>query len=610
MKDLIKVFNFYKQETPKIIGVVLLMLIAIGLNLLKPWPLAKAVDLISTDKAHGGLPGILKSILFFALLTFFLHVLQSGFSALYNYISIKIGLKGLQKARTAIFSSIQRLSLKFHHGTTLGDLVYRATWDAYSIQTLFQQGLISTLSSVLSLFIMLIIMFKLNVKLALITLLYIPVLIISIRFFGTIMTRKGLEAQKADSQVINYVQQAIRVLPLIQSFVKEEKESEKFLKHAETAFKKRASQHGWELIYWFGVSSTFGFIIAFLLFQGGAEVVNNKISIGTLLVFIAYIGQLYEPLNQITHAGSTVSVALAGARRVFEIVESKEEVHEKPHAIPVVSVVNGVSTKQVEAEEEKGGDRLTNQNARSRVLFLKGKIEFEDVWFAYEDENYVLKGINFQALPGERIAIIGPSGAGKTTLLNLIPRFYDPTKGSIKLDGFDLRDLKLKDLRKQISVVPQEPIIIPGTVAENIGYGIPEASLEMIKNAAKAAHADIFIEKLPQKYETVIGEGGMLLSVGECQRINLARAFLKGSAILLMDEPTASLDLESEAMVVKSIFELMKNRTTFIIAHRLETIKNVDRVISLIDGRIVEFGTPQELLKKGGYYSKILMGNI
>lgn len=609
MKELLKVYNFYKQETPKIIGVLILMLIAIGLNLLKPWPMAKAVDLISSQK-DTSISQVFKSLILLAALTFILHVLHSGLSAFYNYISIKISLKGLQKVRSEIFSSIQRLSLKFHHGTTLGDLIYRASWDAYSIQTLFQQGFIASTSSVFSLVIMLAIMFQLDTRLALITLIYIPVLIISIRFFGTIMVRKGMEAQKADSQVVNYVQQAIRILPLIQSFVREDKEAERFSKHTETAFQKRASQHGWELVYWFGVSSTFGFIIALLLLVGGTEVLNNKISIGTLLVFIAYVGQLYEPLNQITHVGSTVSVAMAGAKRVFEIIESKEEVVEKPDAIPIVRITGDSETTKANVNLEMQNSVVTSQPSFQSPLFLKGAIEFNDVWFAYSYDKYVLREITFSVSPGERVAIIGPSGAGKSTLLNLIPRFYDPTKGQIKLDGIDLRDLRLKDLRRQISVVLQEPIIIPATVKENISYGVSDATMKMIQEAAKAANADIFIEKLPQKYETMIGEGGVMLSVGECQRINLARAFLKNSAILLMDEPTASLDLESEAMVVKSIFELMKNRTTFIIAHRLETIKNVDKIITLIDGRIVEIGTPEELIRSNGYFSRILRGNI
>jgi ATP-binding cassette subfamily B protein/subfamily B ATP-binding cassette protein MsbA len=609
MKDVLKVFNFYRQETPRIIGVILLMLIAIGLNLLKPWPMAKTIDLISNYK-NIGITEVLKSILIFAFLTFILHVLHSGISAFYNYISIKVSLKGLQKVRSEIFSAIQRLSLKFHHGTTLGDLIYRASWDAYSIQTLFQQGFIASTSSVFSLIIMLIIMFKLDTKLALITMIYIPVLIISIRFFGTIMVKKGLEAQKADSQVINYVQQAIRVLPLIQSFVREDKEEERFLKHTEIAYKKRAAQHGWELLYWFGVSSSFGFIIALLLLEGAMEVVNYKISVGTLLVFIAYVGQLYEPLNQIAHVGSTVSVAMAGAKRVFEIIDSKEEVHEKPNAISIVRMTSKFDMSQISIGSESEKSDSMPQSSLQNRLYIKGAIEFDNVWFAYSDEKYVLREITFSVSPGERVAIIGPSGAGKTTLLNLIPRFYDPTKGQIKLDGIDLRDLKLKDLRREVSVVLQEPIIIPATVKENISYGFPEATMEMIHQAAKAANADVFIEKLPQKYNTIIGEGGVMLSVGECQRINLARAFLKNSMILLMDEPTASLDLESEAMVVKSIFELMKNRTTFIIAHRLETIRNVDKIISLIDGTIVEFGTPDELMKRNGYFKRIIQGNI
>ncbi|MGB9602094.1 MAG: ABC transporter ATP-binding protein, partial [Limisphaerales bacterium] len=240
----------------------------------------------------------------------------------------------------------------------------------------------------------------------------------------------------------------------------------------------------------------------------------------------------------------------------------------------------------------------------------RGRVEFEDVWFYYRHNEYVLKGINFNVLPKERVAIIGPSGAGKTTLMNLIPRFYDPVRGAVKLDGVDLRELRIRDLRKNISVVLQQPLIIPATVRENIAYGCPDATDEQVQTAARLANAHFFIEKLPQKYETVIGEGGVMLSAGEAQRINIARAFLKDTPILLMDEPTSALDLENEAVIIRTIFELMKNRTTILIAHRIETIRKMDKIVVLQDGMITQYGSPSELESVDGYYSRLVAGIV
>ena len=603
MHELRRIFSFYKKDYKGILSVICLIIISAFINLLKPWPLAIIVDSVLGNKKPPEYLKIwfnydgdkIKTIVILSVVALFLYVLHSLVSTLHNYQSIKIGLSGLRRVREQLFSTLQGLSLKFHYGKTMGDLIYRASWDAYSVQTVFQQGFISTVASLISLVMMIYVMASLNLKLTLVSVAMIPVLIISLKIFGRKMVEKGVEAQQADSRVITSVQQTIATLPLIQSFTREEIENKKFVSRTSVAFNKRLSQHFWELIYWFSATALFGVIISIVILTGAMEVINNRLSIGELFVFLAYLGQFYEPLNQITHSGSTVASAIAGAKRLFEIMDSKDEIYEKEDAKPVLSAF--VIEKH-----------LNNIPIPKNAHIIKGEIEFDDVWFCYRQNEYVLKKISFKILPGERTAIIGPSGAGKSTLMNLIPRFYDPVKGTINLDGVDLRELRLKDLRKNISVVLQNPLIIPTTVKENIAYGCPQASDEEIIAAAKLASAHLFIEKLPQKYDTMIGEEGLSISAGEAQRINIARAFLKDAPILLMDEPTAALDLENEAIVIKTLFNLMKNRTTLIIAHRLETIKNVDKIIALKNGEIIEMGSPSELSSSEGYFSNLIKG--
>ncbi len=289
---------------------------------------------------------------------------------------------------------------------------------------------------------------------------------------------------------------------------------------------------------------------------GARQVLAGVLSVGQLLVFFSYLLQLYEPLNQLSFVGSTVAGATAGVRRVFEILDTPE------------SVPDG-----------------------KRAWQGKGKVQrvaFRGVSFAYEPGREVLREVTFSLESGEAAAVIGPSGAGKTTLLHLLPRFFDPTGGRIELDGVDVREYRLQDLRRQMALVLQEPIILPATVAENIAYGKPGAGAEEIEAAARAANAAGFIEKLPQRYETRIGEGAARLSAGERQRINLARAFLKDAPIVLLDEPTSALDGESEGLIAESLRELLRGRIALLVAHRLATIAGLPRVLALADGRLSE----------------------
>lgn len=599
MKTLSRALKFFRPDAPRVAVVLALLVLGIGVSLLKPWPVALAVDYLSTGRAGDTFPwlgdvGATKGLLLLTLALLVFHVGHGALSAAQNYLAIAVGLSGLTRVRTEVFACLQRLSLRFHQGARSGDLIQRAAWDTYAFQTLFQQGFVTAISAFLSLALMLLVMLRVNLPLTLVALGTMPLLALAIRGFGREMRQRGAAAQAADSQVTSHVQQSIAAMPLIQSYTREEQESMRFATHAVTAEEKRLSQHGWELLYWLGISVVFGLGTAATVWVGSGLVLRGELTVGQLLIFLAYLAQLYEPLNQLSHVGATVASATAGAQRVFEILDTPEEVKDAEHA------------KGVMRKEPAHASRISHHT--SPPLIVQGEITFDGVSFSYQKDRDILRDVSFTLKPGESAAIIGPSGVGKTTLLNLIPRFFDPTDGAVKLDGANLRELRLRELRAHIAVVLQESILMPTTVAENIAYGKPGASRAGIEAAARAANADAFIQQLPQQYDTLIGDGAARLSVGERQRLNLARAFLKDAPILLLDEPTSALDADSEALVVASLTELMRGRTTLIVAHRLSTIRGVDKVLVLEGGRLTEMGSPAELEKRGGYFARVASG--
>ena len=573
--------EFYAPETPRIAGAIALMLLSIGANLLKPWPLAWIVDSVLGDKP---LPSTIESLVhganqaarlgLFAIVILILHSGQGAFAALQNFTAIKAGLNALSRVRDRLFAKLQTLSLRYYHRANEGDLIYRSTWDTYSFQTLFQQGVITFLNATLSLLIMVVIMWRLNVRLTLASMATFPLLLLTMATFGRGMKARSLAAHQADSKVSSLTQQGIAAVALTQSSVREADAQARFAEQTEIARCARVAQHSLELLYWFIIALIFGLGTAGLVWFGSREVAAARLTLGQLLIFLAYLAQLYEPLNQLSHVSATVSDATASAGRVLEILDTPPEVIDSP-------------------------------NARTLAEKPKGKIELQNIVFGYDPKIPVLNDISLTIPPGAAIALIGPSGAGKTTLLQLLPRFYDPDAGSVKIDGMDLRELRLADLRRNIAYVQQEAILLPATVAENIRYARANATLDELREAAIAANAHSFIERLPQGYDTIVGESAARLSVGERQRLNLARAFLKDAPILLLDEPTSALDVENEELVLQSLHRLMAGRTTLIVAHRLATIRDVDHIFVLDRGRLVEQGKPFELLSRQGYYARM-----
>jgi ATP-binding cassette, subfamily B, bacterial len=618
LRLLMRALGYFRPDAGRIGLSVGLLLTGIAINLLKPWPLAILVDSVLGSKpfptwlpsqlAEWAQPAQLTAIVAASLVLYLTH---SAVCAGHVYVTIGVGLRGLRRVRDDVFGWLQRLSLRYHHGTEVGDVIFRAGTDTCAFQTLFQQGLLIVVSATGTLLFMAVMMARLNLYLTVVALVAVPVLLVSFKAFGGAMRSRGMAAQRAEGKVYSLIHQGITALPLIQSHAREDHEQQRFTAHTEQARQQKMAQQGLEVLYWCSISVVLAACTLGVTWVGAQQVLAAKLTLGELLVFLAYVAQLFEPLHQLSQVGATLSSASASTRRVFEILDTPEEVKDRPDARPVhrgleIDAAAGLPTSADNMFAPAGAPAVPP----GRPLPIYGNVAYDDVSFDYDPSRPALRHVSFKLLAGTSAAIIGPSGAGKTTLLNLLPRFFDPTSGAVLLEGVDLRDLRLEDLRAQIGLVLQKPIILPATVAENIAYGKPHATLAEIEAAAHYANASAFIEKLPRHYQTVVGDGGAHLSVGEKQRINLARAFLKDAPILLMDEPTSALDVESEAQVVASLFALMRGRTTLMVAHRLTTIRRVDTILVVENGRLTEMGTPDDLLAEQGYYARVVSGQL
>jgi ATP-binding cassette subfamily B protein/subfamily B ATP-binding cassette protein MsbA len=593
MKQLRRVLQFFRPDRSRILAALGLLALTTGTALLKPWPLALLVDGVFGRKPLPSpwsswlgdrSPASAAALLTFALLA--IHVAHALLTAVQSSLVIGTGLRGLTRVRSAVFACLMRMSLRRLHGSEAGDIIYRATWDTYAFQTLFQQGVFSFLTALVSVVAMTAVMWSLNLRLTLVALAVVPVLLLTMQTFGRGMNRRSHAAQAADSRVASLVQQGVANLQLTQGYTQEPREAAGFDRQAAAALDARRKQHGWEVIYLGVVATAFALGTAALVWAGIGQVSDGELTVGQLLVFLAYLAQLHEPLSQLSHVGSTVANARAGAQRVLDLLDADDRIKDGSQPVPDSGVAGG--------GPGSGG-------TKGRALGLA----FKSVSFRYDDsDRQVLTDVSFAVAPGESVALIGPSGAGKTTLLNLVPRFHDPESGAVLAGGVDVREFRLREWRSCVALVLQEPLLLPATIAENIAYGRPEASRAEIEAAACAANCDGFIRQLPRGYDSVVGDGAFRLSVGEKQRLNLARAFLKDAPVLLLDEPTSSLDAESERLVTAGLADLRRGRTTLVVAHRLETIRGVDKVAVLVEGRLVEFGSPDELRRLNGYFAR------
>lgn len=586
MSIYLRTLRYFRAFISQTVLAVALMSLGIGFNLLAPWPFKYVVDGILQGKNAAGVATAHAFIAQWfswtsekgaALTLFVIMALIALFSGLVNLLSntllIKIGLKALLHLRTQLYSCLQALPLQFHDARRSSDSSFRVAYDSQSIQTIYNKGFATIFGAVVTLIGALVIMFRMNSQLTLVSMAVIPPLYWAIQYYGERIRRESTTIQERESDLLATTQEGLGSIRMVQAFGRESFEVDQFVRHAtrslEANFRLNMTSMKSALI----VTTLIAVGTSAMYYVGTVQVLDGRLSIGDLTVFVAYLATLYQPIQQLTYTAWALEGAAAGAQRCFEVLDREEETKDAIGAMTL-----GVA---------------------------KGEITFAGVTFAYDPKAPVLAGVDLAVAPGETVAFVGGTGAGKSTLMSLVPRFYDPTAGVVRIDGHDLKSLTKASLRSQIGMVLQDTVLFSSSIRENIAYGREGATEEEIIEAAKRAQAHDFIMAQPQRYETPVGERGGHLSVGQRQRIGIARAFLKNAPILLLDEPTSALDPSTEKAIMETIAELMKGRTTIIITHRLSTVHHLGRVVLLENGRIAEQGTGPELLAAGGSYARL-----
>ncbi len=512
-----------------------------------------------------------------AVSSFGLYLLNASLDTGLNWAWSTIGQGMVYELAEKLFYRLQRLSLLFHSQRTVGDSLIRLTGDAYCGYTLFSALLVSPLQYLLTLAIISIVAWNLNPTLTLLTLAVAPIMGASALVFGSRIKRRTKLSLEAQSRLTSFAHQTLTAIPMIQAFSRESYNTQHFKYLAADAVKISQRETLLKSAYGLanGCVTTVG--NAIVLYVGGQQVLSRGMSVGSLLVFLAYLQSIQGAFKGLFGIYGSLKSVEANIDRVLEVLDAKDGVQDAPHARPLPA----------------------------RPAGARGHVCIEKVTFGYDPDYPILQDITLEAQPGETIALVGVTGAGKSTLVSLIPRFFDPWQGRVLLDGVDIRDVQLKSLRSQIALVLQEPFLLPLSVAQNIAYGRPDASLEEIVAAADAAKADDFIRQLPQGYDTVLSERGAILSGGQKQRLAIARALLKDAPVLILDEPTSALDAQTEMLLLEALDRLMQGRTVFIIAHRLSTILRANRIVVLEQGKVLEMGTHQELLAASGLYKRL-----
>jgi ATP-binding cassette subfamily B protein/subfamily B ATP-binding cassette protein MsbA len=567
-----RVLRYYQPFWGQTILGLFLSLVGIGLNLLKPWPFKIIVDdfLRPAPSARADWRTWVP-LLCLALVA--LQVAWGIINWITNYLFVKIGLQALLKLRTDLYSHLQRLSLKFHDARRSADSSFRVAYDSQSIQTIYNKGFTNIFASVIALIGTFVVMMKLDWVLTLLSLAIVPLIVGAIYFFARRIRLESTSIQEQESAVLVQAQEGLSSIRMVHAFGREDFEVGQFHQQASESLQANLRLTLTNINSALVISTLMVVGTAAMYYVGTLHVLAGTLSLGSLLVFSAYLLMLYQPLESLTYTAWAMEGATAGAKRCFEVLNRQDDVRDAPNAV-VISSANGA-------------------------------IDFRSVNFGYAEERNVLRDINLRIEPNQIVGLAGGTGAGKSTLLSLVPRFYDPTTGSVFLNGRDIREITKKSLRAQIAIVLQDTLLFSTTVRENIAYGRPGATEQEIAEAARRAQADEFIREMPQGYDSLVGERGGHLSVGQRQRVGIARAFLKNAPILLLDEPTSALDPATEAAIMETIKELMRGRTTLIATHRLATIHNLDQIIVLDHGRMIEQGRGPDLLGRGGIYAKL-----
>ena len=565
--------------------VAALLLVEVALGALEPWLLKGVIDYVLVgrpipDPFAGWLQAVRIADPIVLLVTLVVAgvVLQLAHQILSAYstqLQVDTGQRMVYGLRYRLMQHLQTLGLTHHIRTNTGDSVYRVDVDAYAIENLLIGGF-PLVTSVATLIVMFAILLKLDVAVALLSLAEVPFLYLSIRYYiSTLMTREE-SVKELESKLVERLYETFSAIRLVKSFARESHETARYAAAGDQAMTARIGLTWQQSVFSVTVSAITIIGTAVVLVIGGLHVMRGQMTIGDLTVVIAYLGAVYGPLSTIAHTTGQLQGAFAGAKRVRAMLAEAPEIIES-----------------------------AGTGAAIDAAAIAGDVRFEDVGFKYPDGTNVLHDITFEARPGEMIALVGLTGAGKTTLVSLIPRFFDVSTGRVLVDGRDVREYDVRSLRERIAIVLQEPVLFSGTIADNLRYGRLEATREDIEAAAKAAHAHDFISRLPKGYDTQVAEAGASLSGGERQRLSVARAILKDAPILILDEPTSSLDAISEEIVFAALKRLRAGRTTIVIAHRLSTVRDADRILVLDGGQIAAAGRHEELLKTSLLYRRM-----
>jgi ATP-binding cassette subfamily B protein len=561
------------------------------LELLAPWPMKVIIDSVVGSEP---LPGILHRLLpespnayKFTLLALALagglglKLIASALMIQAARVGIDVRQRMLLALKSDLFHHLQRQSFAFHDSRRLGDSVFRINNDAHGVDS-FVSNLLQLVTAAITLIGMFWIVVSLDWQLAILSALVAPFLYWSVDFYWKRFTPKVHKVQEMEAESMAIAQETLSNLRIVKAFTREDREYDRFVDQGRAAMDARVTLTVQQTMFAItvGLITTAGTLT--VLGVGAAHAMTGALTVGELLVVLAYLAALYGPVASVSWTLSGVRIDVAKADRVFELLDSEPDVKERPDAIALTRA--------------------------------RGHVRFEGVRFAYRGEVEVLRNINLDVPPGRIVGIVGTTGAGKTSLVSLIPRFYDVTAGRVSLDGIDVRDITLTSLRQQISLVFQDAVLFSTSIRENIAYGRPDATVDEIMNAAKAAHAHEFIMAFPDAYETHVGERGVKLSGGERQRIAIARAFLKDAPLLILDEPTSSVDVRTETVILKTLEALMHGRTTFIIAHRLSTLRLAEEIIVVDHGLIVERGSHDDLVRAGrayaGFYNAQAVGGM
>ena len=570
MKSVIRMVKMARKYWGLVIMSFILSLLATVLSMVTPWMVSQ---LTAGLNSAAGVD--MELIVAFSLILIGSYLLRWLFKFLAFLISHYAAWSFLPFLTNSVYDKLQRLSMRFYHDKQTGELMSRAVNDARQMELLFAHALPDLMSSILITVLVTVVLFTINTTLAALTMIPIPLIIIASAYFmrkvGPLMAKN----QRALGELNAALQDNISGIKEIQAFGQEDKEYQKI--------SEIADRHAKGVIKWSKMNSFFAPMIEFLtavgtilvIAFGGYLAVKGDMTAADIVGFILYLSLYYQPIATLARLTEDIQVARAGAERVVEILDAFEEITDSPDAIEMTE--------------------------------CDGTVEFKNVSFHYQPEQPILKDINFRASAGQMIALVGPTGVGKTTLVSLLERFYDPVEGQVIISGTDIRDVTINSLRRHVSVILQDVFLFNGTIADNIAYGVGEASREEIEQAAIIASADKFINETQNGYDTYIGERGVRLSGGQKQRIAIARAVLRDTPILIMDEATAAVDVETEMEIQKAVATLVGNRTVFVIAHRLSTVKKADTILVLENGRIVESGRHDELVSSGGLYQRLCL---